>query len=1057
MPISKPFSTNWTRASSTTGDAKLMDEFVRLFETALSEKKSPDLADYLPLANHPLYAKILHQLILLDLEASWHQDRPRIFVDYQKRFPEIVMDEEFVDAFDECETRMRKQYVGPDAGEPELREPHDRLDEDRLPATSITSTVFPDDMEPPKRKHKLTDDNGVETPFPPTGTEYRGFTLVALIGQGNFARVYLARQRELQNRFVVLKISREQAGEANVLAQLLHTNIVPVYSVHHTHAFSITCMPYLGTTTLADVLRNVRKEGIPESGKYLVDTLNDHRSTHRSSIGSGPKPESYEGMLDTAIEVSLIEDDYPVRPRTTMILDNLKNLSYGEAVLWLADQLVDGLAHAHDRKILHRDLKPANILLTNEGQPMLLDFNLAEDTKARASQKKPVVGGTLPYMSPEQMRSIGKKPVTVDERSDLYSLGVILYELFTGRFPFPIHRGETRDILPKMLRDRQAGPPRFWKYSKGVTPGTEAIVRKCLHPDPNKRYQNARELEEDIQRQLHHQPLKHARNPSLPERVSKWRKRHPRMASLASVFCLSAVMIVTLLGAVHVREERLQEIAAVEHFRTFEKDWYDAQFLHATNTTYEPNADKLLKHGQRSLGKYAVLRQPNWDRQAHVVYLPAKHRQKLKSDVASLLVMMARAKRCQAWEHTQGEERNTVLREALELNRRAEQNGAATTIGRALWLQRAQIWTALGETKKAAQLQAKAEQQPIQNIRDKYMLARAHMDARRYSKAEPLLRAITLNNPKHIPAWFYLGICHNKQNKAHEALACFTICVTLRPNTSPAYFQRGLAYYRQRNYAAAEADFSKVVELEPKDVNALFNRGLARKKLGQAKLALADVTAALDKKLPYTRAYFVRSRLHKQIGDKQRALTDHQEGLKRTPKDEKSWNSRAYAKITDDPKGALADFYQALQLNPRSYVALHNIAHMLTKSNPADPKALPILDKLIQLYPTRTTARSSRGLLLAALGKREAAHADAKVLLKPGCSSNYTYYRAAEIYALTTQHNPKDRDAALKYLRTALRSGYGLTHFERNPRFASLRTTPEFRRLVAAVRVLREK
>src|SRR5207249_6846654 len=103
-------------------------------------------------------------------------------------------------------------------------------------------------------------------------------------------------------------------------------------------------------------------------------------------------------------------------------LKRLEGLSYVEAVVWLGCCLADGLAHAHERGILHRDLKPANILLTDEGQPMLLDFNLAEDTKVRGSASAAYVGGTIPYMAPEQLAAFRGRKIAVDERSDLFAL-----------------------------------------------------------------------------------------------------------------------------------------------------------------------------------------------------------------------------------------------------------------------------------------------------------------------------------------------------------------------------------------------------------------------------------------------------------------------------------------------------------------------------------------------------------------------------------------------------------------------------------------------------------
>src|SRR4029079_17314617 len=113
-------------------------------------------------------------------------------------------------------------------------------------------------------------------------------------------------------------------------------------------------------------------------------------------------------------------------------LKRLEGLSYVESVVWLGGCLADGLAHAHERGVLHRDLKPANVLLTDEGQPMLLDFNLAEDARA-GGPGAAAVGGTLGYMAPEHLEAYRGSPRAVDARSDLYSLGVILFELLTGR------------------------------------------------------------------------------------------------------------------------------------------------------------------------------------------------------------------------------------------------------------------------------------------------------------------------------------------------------------------------------------------------------------------------------------------------------------------------------------------------------------------------------------------------------------------------------------------------------------------------------------------------
>ena len=116
----------------------------------------------------------------------------------------------------------------------------------------------------------------------------------------------------------------------------------------------------------------------------------------------------------------------------------MARLSHTEAVLWMGARLADGLAHAHERGILHLDLKPANILLTDDALvDALLDFNLSIDLNDVGSLQMARLGGTLPYMSPEQLEAFGGGKRDIDARSDLFTLGIILFEMLTGTSPFP--------------------------------------------------------------------------------------------------------------------------------------------------------------------------------------------------------------------------------------------------------------------------------------------------------------------------------------------------------------------------------------------------------------------------------------------------------------------------------------------------------------------------------------------------------------------------------------------------------------------------------------------
>ncbi|MBO0699720.1 MAG: serine/threonine protein kinase, partial [Zavarzinella sp.] len=466
------------------------------------------------------------------------------------------------------------------------------------------------------------------TRMPAAGDRFASFRLVAELGRGAFGRVFLAEQPELADRQVVLKVSVDVRAEAEALARLLHTNIVPVYSVHRSGPLQAVCMPYCGGTTLAHAVRRFRGDTVPESGKGLVTLIHSSAASQRLLPPAGGSSDS----LPTTPQ-----------PGSTMVLDLLNGLSYVDAILWLGARLADALAHAHDRGILHRDLKPANVLLTDEGQPMLLDFNLASDTRLDGLAEVARLGGTLPYMPPEHIESFGGERRVVDGRGDLYALGVILYELLTGRPPFPVYNRAGAEFLRRMVTDRQR-PPRLRDRNRAVTPAVEAIVRKCLDPDPAQRYQTAHDLKDDLERQLHHQPLRYAPEPSWIERARKWARRHPRLSSAAFLgTCAVLLVFATASLAVYQRERRLG-LEARETLAAFQADSRRFQLsLTALSEDERRSLAAAVENGHQALAHYPAPDDPAWDSARAVRHLPPADRGQLREEVGVVLLMMAHA------------------------------------------------------------------------------------------------------------------------------------------------------------------------------------------------------------------------------------------------------------------------------------------------------------------------------------------------------------------------------------------------------------------------------
>src|SRR5262249_6041002 len=182
---------------------------------------------------------------------------------------------------------------------------------------------------------------------------------------GSFARAFCARQAALADRPVVVKVSAIEGNEPQTLAQLQHTNIVPIYSVHEdaNAGLRVACMPYFGGAALSRVLHELWADNeFPQHGSELTQAL------LRCDSNAAADP------VASATAVGHQEANQPGHDGRPIA--HLSSLSYVHASVWIVARLAEGLQHAHERGVLHRDIKPSNVLLGSDGQPMLLDFNL---------------------------------------------------------------------------------------------------------------------------------------------------------------------------------------------------------------------------------------------------------------------------------------------------------------------------------------------------------------------------------------------------------------------------------------------------------------------------------------------------------------------------------------------------------------------------------------------------------------------------------------------------------------------------------------------------------
>jgi serine/threonine protein kinase len=378
--------------------------------------------------------------------------------------------------------------------------------------------------------HRLVEDNApllaADEPvcWPTPGDALLGFVLRSELGHGAFARVYLATEPSLGHRRVAVKVALKGAAEAETLGRLQHPNIVPIHSVQEVphSGLTVICMPYLGRATLCDVLDAVfgrTRQAV--RGSSILEAVRDRAPDNG--------PAAVEHRPD------------PVLVRGT----------YTDAVVHIAIQLTDALAYVHARGVCHRDLKPSNVLMTADGRPMLLDFNLSSGQPAGAGR----LGGTLPYMAPEQLRAMDLGPeagsALIDARSDLFALGVILYELLTGAHPFgPVPlKLSARQLHVYVLAQQRQGFRPLRQRNPRVDSVLARTVERCLAPDPNARPQSAAELAANLRGYL--SPLQRAR---------RWLARH-------SWSSLGVLLLMLAAGFLTVRSLPTPEPQSQRHLR----------------------------------------------------------------------------------------------------------------------------------------------------------------------------------------------------------------------------------------------------------------------------------------------------------------------------------------------------------------------------------------------------------------------------------------------------------------------------------------------------------
>ncbi len=367
------------------------------------------------------------------------------------------------------------------------------------------------------------------------------YRIIREIGRGGMGIVYEAEQVSLGRR-VALKVLPDTVQfderrrqrfqqEARAAAMLHHTNIIPVFGIGCSDQLSYFVMQYIDGQPLDAVLREL-SEAVPVGQPlWTIATQGGQAtlSTEVSGLFSDPRPQPPDALAGTGGGGPADSDpsDRPTTSSPSLTLSHDDAHKYWRSVARIGRQVASALAHAHSHGILHRDIKPSNLLLDESGSVWVTDFGLAKYLESPDLTRTGEFVGTLRYMSPEHLRG------TTDARSDIFSLGLTLYELAALR---PAYDATDRNDL---MRQVGQGTVRSLRAVQRQAPrDLETIIGKCLAPEPSGRYPTATALENDLARFLAGEPI-HARQTSAIERAVKWCQRRPAIAALLAALAVS--------------------------------------------------------------------------------------------------------------------------------------------------------------------------------------------------------------------------------------------------------------------------------------------------------------------------------------------------------------------------------------------------------------------------------------------------------------------------------------------------------------------------------------
>ncbi|HEX6813100.1 MAG TPA: tetratricopeptide repeat protein [Planctomycetota bacterium] len=672
------------------------------------------------------------------------------------------------------------------------------------------------------------------------------------------------------------------------------------------------------------------------------------------------------------------------------------------------------IQHAHQKGIIHRDIKPSNVLVTlNDGRPVpkVIDFGVAKATEQKLSDRTSftqygTLVGTLEYMSPEQAEMSAQG---VDTRSDIFSLGVLLYEILTGSTPLTRERmkqaahaellhlikeeeppkpstrlSDSGDALASISANRHTEPAKLTKLMRG---DLDWIVMKCLEKDRNRRYETANGFAMDVQRYLADEPVQ-ACPPSAGYRLRKFvrRNRGPVLAGGLVLLAVIAGVIGTSISTVLLWREKERTTAAFDRAEAnLDLALNALDQIYVDEAEGHPELREGLPHDllKRGLGFYQEFARENAHNKDMAFSMGRAHyRASLifrglgQEDLAKEALDRAISNNREAiWLKPDFVDAHCNL--GIALRAKGDTDGAIASAREAIRLKPdfAEGHGILGR----ALLDKGDPDGAIASLREAIRLepnlAKAHccLGDSLLDKGDPdgaivsCREAIRLK-PNFVEAHCSLGRALSRKGDTDGAIASFREAIRLKPDYAKAHGNLGGVLFLEGDPDGAIASLRKTIQLKPGDALVHNNLGIALLAKGDTDGAIASHREAIRLKPDYAEAHYELGNALRRQGDPDGAIAEYREAIRLEPDyAEAHGNLGAVLLLKGDLDGAIASFRETIRLEPGDARGHYNLGNALGHKGDSNGE-IASYREAIRLEPDRAPAHCNLGLALMRQG-----------------------------------------------------------------------------------------